>query len=443
MSRHEHGSGRWDDRYEAEACVTAVARLSTAVKAFCNCPVDPAAEPNDNTCPVCLGLPGTLPVLNAGAVERAARAALALGAGVQVATGFVRAHHPPTPVQPKGYVVSQRARPLATRGVVQIGNTTAGAPITAAVRAVYLTEDVGRTVHGRFAGASGLDYNLAGAPLLVVDGAPDLRSAAEVRAYVASVAALLRAADASAAELEDGTLSVTLAVAVRKRGDLRAGPACELRGLRSLDDVERAVDAECARQAALLEGGGTVEPRTALWDATTGTPTPMRAPGQAAWELVDPDLPPLLLTAEWIDARRAELPELPPARRERLRREYALDGPALDALTADAELAAYYETAARLHADGPGTARWMTDHVLPLLAREGLAPRGYAVRVRPADLARLLDLRRDGALGDADAVRVFGAMARTGDGVARAAEREGVELDARTKTGKAGGAGDA
>ena len=434
MSRTNGAAPRWDDRYEAQACVTATARLTTATKAFCNCAADPTAEPNANTCPVCLGLPGTLPVLDAGAVERAARAALALGCGVQLATDFVRSHHPPTPVQPKGYVLSQRTCPLGTRGTVQIGDTDLGAPITAAVRSVYLTEDVGRLVHGRFAGASGLDCNLAGAPLLVVEGQPDLRSPAEVRAYVASLAALLRSAHASAADLTDETMRVTVSVALRRRGDLRAGPAGELRGFRSLDGVELGVEAECVRQAALLDAGGTVDPRVAIWDSASNTAVVARAPGSAPWDLVDPDLPPLLLTADWVEQRRTELPELPPARRERLRRTYALDGASLDALTDDAELGAYYETVARLHGDGPAAARWIMGQVLPFITREGLSVRDYAVRVRPADLARLLDLRRDGALTEGDTVRVFDAMASTGDGVARAAERGGVDLSARPKS---------
>jgi aspartyl-tRNA(Asn)/glutamyl-tRNA(Gln) amidotransferase subunit B len=287
---------------------------------------------------------------------------------------------------------------------------------------------VGRGAHGRFAAESGIDYNLAGAPLLVVEGAAQLRSAAEVRAYAASLAAVLHDAGAWAGTLGDGTLTFVLHAALRKRGDLKPGAACEVRHLSALDDVEQAAEAECARQAALRDSGADVERRVLLWDAAAGHASPARTPSVAAWHLADPDLPPLVLTAEWVEARRGELPELAPARRERLRRMYGLQGLALETVTADLSFAEYYETVARLHGDGPGAARWIETHVLPLMTREGLTTRDIAVRVRPADLARVLDQHRDGRLSDDAADRVFRAMVRTGLSPERAAEREGFVL---------------
>jgi aspartyl-tRNA(Asn)/glutamyl-tRNA(Gln) amidotransferase subunit B len=184
-------SGAWDVRYEAVVRVTITTRLATATKLWCGCAVEDGAEPNANTCPVCLGLPGTLPVLNGAAVERGVAGAAALGAEVQRVSDFAREHRPPDPRTPKGYVLTQRRRPLAVRGGVQIGETLEGAPMRAAIKCAYLAEDVGRAVHGRFAHESGLDYNIAGAPLLIIEGEADLRSPPEARAFVASVAALL------------------------------------------------------------------------------------------------------------------------------------------------------------------------------------------------------------------------------------------------------------
>lgn len=431
MSPNAGARGDWEARFEPVVCVTLTARLATATKAFCNCAVADDAAPNANTCPVCLGLPGTLPAVNAAAVQRAVDGALALGAAVQLVTGFAREHEPPDPRRPKGFTLTQRTTPLAAGGHVQIGETPEGAPIQAAVRRVYLTEDVGRADHARFAGVSALDFNLAGVPLLVVEGSPDLRAAAEVRAYVACTAALLRESGATSARPGDAGLTVVAHVAIRGRGDLRAGPACVLRGMSALDAVERAVAAECARQSAAVEGGGAVEPADLLWDATSAVSVPVRTPTAPTWSLVDPDLPPLVLTSEWVADRRDALPELPPARRARLAQTFGLSGASLDAASVDPDLAAYYETLARLHGDGPAAWRWLAEQALPFATREGLSPREIAVRARPADAARVLDLRRAGRLSDDAAAQVLRTMLRTGLEPERAAERVGVILPGR------------
>jgi aspartyl-tRNA(Asn)/glutamyl-tRNA(Gln) amidotransferase subunit B len=222
-------------------------------------------------------------------------------------------------------------------------------------------------------------------------------------------------------------------VAIRARGDLKAGPECQVRHLATLDAVERGVETECARQAALRDAGAPVEPGVRLWDDAAGAAAAARAPEPPVWELVDPDLSGLVLTAEWIAERRAALPELGPARRERLRRDHALPPATLAAVAGDLPFAEYVESVVRLHGDGTRAGQWIEAHLLPYMARESLGVRDVARRVRPSDLAQLLDLLRDGRLSDDAAERVYRRMLRAGVGVKDAAEREGfviVDADA-------------
>ncbi len=425
MSSRQNGKATAPRRYEMRAGVVATLRLRTATKALCNCAVAPTDdEPNAHVCPVCLGLPGALPVLNARAVEAGVRAAIAFCCTVTPVSVFARAHRV-APAFPKGYRVTQNDRVLATRGHVTIGETPEGAALRVAVRRVMLDEEGGRIAHGRVRGAAALDYNLAGAPLLRVESAPEMRSAAEVVAFVRALRRLARGAGASDARLEDGSLVVRTTVSTRVLGDLDDGAECAVVGPRSLGSLRAAVGAEFARQAALRDAGNAVEAGTMLW-TDEGALVAARAPDGEAhphW-LPEPDLPPLVLTAEWIDARRAEVPAQPTARRAHLAREYALGGAALDALSADPELADYYEVVARRHGDPRAAADWVLGPVLDAVLEDEGDLDAFSLRVRPADLADLLDMQRDAKLGPTAARHVFGVMRRTGDPPARVARRE-------------------
>jgi aspartyl-tRNA(Asn)/glutamyl-tRNA(Gln) amidotransferase subunit B len=420
------------ERWQMVASVVARVRLRTATKAFCNCAVAPGAvEPNAHTCAVCLGLPGALPVLNERAVEQGVRAALALGCAVAPVSVFSRRHEF-APQVPKGYRVTQHDRPVATRGFVQIGETPEGAPLTVRVTTVRFDEEAGRATRGRVAGATGLDFNLAGAPLLRVASAPTMHSAAEVVAFVRALRRLVRAAGAGDARLGDGSLRVRVRVSVRRLGDTALGTPCNVVGAASLPALRSALDQEFARQREIAAGGGTVEPRTMLWDGAGAlTAARSRRPDHDPRHLAEPDLPPLVLTSDWIAAQGAGLPSFPTARREHLAREYQLDAPVLDLLTADPELADYYEAAARRHGDPRATADWVAGPVLAAIDDAGDLET-FILRVRPADLAELLDMIRDGRLGSAGARHVFAAMARTGDPPARAIRRDPALAAART-----------
>ena len=424
-------SDRHHARYEMVVSLTATLRLRTATKAFCNCAVSPDDdEPNAHTCPVCLGLPGALPVLNERAVEQGARVALALHCTVAPMSAFARRHRF-TPALPKGYQITQQELALGTEGHVQIGETREGAPIPVNVTCARLEEEPGRAVHGRFTRASALDFNLAGAPSLRLSSAPEMHSGAEAVAFVRALRRLARGAGASDARLDDGSLRVRARLSVRRLGDTKFGTPCDVVGANSLSALRAALEQEFARQCAAVDKGSgkgsAVERVTMIWDGA-GALVPARArpaDGDPRY-LPEPDLPPLVLTSDWIDEQRRRVPSRPAARREHLAREFGLGGQALDVFTADPELGDYYESAARRHGDPRAAAEWVLGPVLDTVDAAGGDLDAFSLRVRPADLADLLDMLRDGQLGPAGAKHVFGVMARTGDPAARVAKREGL-----------------
>jgi aspartyl-tRNA(Asn)/glutamyl-tRNA(Gln) amidotransferase subunit B len=251
-------------------------QLRTRTKTFCDCSVAFAAEPNSNTCPVCLALPGALPVLNARAVELAVRAALALGCTVQEDSRFARKHYF-YPDLPKGYQISQYDRPLATGGAVDIGGDHAIAPRRVGVTRLHMEEDAGKSIHDRFPMATAIDLNRAGVPLIEIVSEPDLRSAREAGAYLRALRRLLDYLDVSDLNMEEGSLRVDANISIRPAGSAAFGTRTEVKNLNSFSGVERALDAEYARQVAVLSSGGSIEQQTMLWDEARGEIRPARA----------------------------------------------------------------------------------------------------------------------------------------------------------------------
>ncbi len=418
----DHGA-----RYEMVIGLEVHVQLKTATKTFCSCATTFGDAPNANTCPVCLGLPGALPVLNARAVELAARAALALGCTVNRVSVFARKNYF-YPDMPKGYQISQFDRPLATAGTVRIGETPEGGPILVRVTRVHMEEDAGKSVHDRYPGHTAIDLNRAGVPLVEIVSEPDMRSAAEAGAYLRVVKQLVQYVGASDASMEEGSLRVDANVSVRRRGDTALGTKSEIKNMNSFSNVERAIEVEFARQCALIEAGGKVEQQTMLWDAARNEVRPARAKeGSHDYRYFpEPDLPPLVLTVDWIDAQRATLPELPGARRARLAKDYELGEKDVDVLTADPALADYFESVARVSGDARGAANWVIRDVLSYLNDSGRTLAEFALVVRPADLAALLRLVQSGTLSRSAAARVFGIIARTGEEPGVVADREGL-----------------
>jgi aspartyl-tRNA(Asn)/glutamyl-tRNA(Gln) amidotransferase subunit B len=411
--------------YEMVVGLEVHVQLSTRTKAFCNCPTDFGAPPNVNTCPVCLALPGTLPVLNARAVELATRAALALECTVHTTSVFARKNYF-YPDLPKGYQISQFDQPLATGGCLRIGSTAQGAPISIGVTRVHMEEDAGKSIHDRYASATAIDLNRSGVPLIEIVSEPDMRSAAEAGAYLRTLKQLLEYLDVSDVSMEEGSLRVDANVSARPRGATELGTKTEVKNMNSFSGVERALETEFARQCALLAGGGKVEQQTMLWDGVRGEVRPSRTKeGSHDYRYFpEPDLPPLVLKAEWIDGVRESLPELPAARRDRIAEEYGLGAYDVQELTASPGIADYFEGVARQHGDGKAAANWVMGEVRAALNTSGQDIRHFSVR--PADLAQLLNLVRDGNVSHSAAKKVFAGMVRTGDRPEQVAEREGL-----------------
>jgi aspartyl-tRNA(Asn)/glutamyl-tRNA(Gln) amidotransferase subunit B len=302
------------------------AQLATDTKIFCGCPVRAGAPPNTLVCPVCLGLPGALPVLNARVVEHAVLAALALGCAVQDVSIFARKNYF-YPDLPKGYQISQYDRPLAVDGFVEWNE--AGRATRVRVLRVHLEEDAGKLLHEGFpdsAGRSYVDFNRSGVPLIEIVTRPDLRSAADAASFFERLRAVLVEIGVNGGNLEEGHLRCDANVSLRPAGSDTLGTPVEVKNLNSFRYLERALEHEIVRQASLLAGGGRVEHETRLWDVGGRRTVVMRSKEEAHdyRYFPEPDLPPLVVTAARVEEARARLPELPDARRQRLIAAYGL-----------------------------------------------------------------------------------------------------------------------
>jgi aspartyl-tRNA(Asn)/glutamyl-tRNA(Gln) amidotransferase subunit B len=396
-------------------------QLRTRTKMFCADRTTFGDPPNTNVCPVCLGLPGALPVPNAEAIRLAARAALALGCTVHETSVFARKNYF-YPDLPKGYQISQFDRPLATGGSVTFESPERGR-IQVGVTRLHVEEDAGKLLHDRVPGKTAVDLNRAGIPLAEIVSEPDLRSPAEARAYLTTLRQILVYAGVSECSMEQGSLRVDANISIRPAGQTKLGTKTEVKNMNSFANVERALEAERERQTGLVEAGRKVEQVTLLFNAATGQVKPTRSKEESHdyRYFPDPDLPPLVLTPAWIAEQRAALPELPDAKRSRLESAYAL--PAYDAreITSEAALAQYFESVVRAGADPKTAANWIMADVRTSYNESGTFP------VSPERLAGLIDLVREGTVSRQAAKRVYGELARSPREVARSvAERLGL-----------------
>ena len=413
------------DRYEMVVGLEVHVQLRTATKAFCKDSTAFGAAPNVNTCPVCLALPGSLPVLNEEAVLLAVRAACALKCEIHETSIFARKHYF-YPDLPKGYQISQYDKPLATNGRLVIGKNADGTPVTIGITRLHMEEDAGKSIHDRYPGVSAIDLNRAGVPLIEIVSEPDMRSSVEAGAYLKVLKQLLEYIDVSDVNMEEGSLRVDANVSARERGETRLGTKTEVKNMNSFSGVERALEAEFARQCALLESGEKVRQQTMLWDGARGEVRPARSKEESHdyRYFPEPDLPPLRLDRDWIAKVGKSLPELPQARQQRFADDYSLPPGDIEVLTSSPALADYFEGVARQSEDPKAAANWVMGEVLAALKTTGQGIAHFSVR--PADLARLLELLRDGVVSNTAAKRIFAAMVETGDPPAKIAEREGL-----------------
>ena len=393
-------------------------QLATRSKMFCGCATSYGEEPNTVVCPVCLGLPGALPVPNAEAVRLGTLGAIALGCTIHRTSVFARKNYF-YPDLPKGYQISQFDKPLATEGAFEIVSPERG-PLTVSITRLHLEEDAGKSLHDRIPGFTAVDLNRAGTPLAEIVGGPDLRSPAEARAYLVTLRQLLVYAGVSECSMEKGSLRVDANLSVRRPGD-PLGTKTEVKNMNSFANVERALEAERERQVALLESGGRVEQVTLTFNAATGAVKPLRTKEDAHdyRYFPDPDLPPLVLTEAWVAARHAELPELPAARRARYT---ALGLPEYDVsvITQEPAVARYFESVVAAGAEPKLAANWVLGEVLSGFNAQG------SFAVLPARVAVLAALVTDGTVSLQAAKRIYAELTMHDDEPRAVAERLGV-----------------
>ena len=384
------------------------AQLSTVSKIFSGASTAFGAEPNAQACAIDLALPGVLPVLNRGAVERAIRLGLAVGATLNRRSIFARKNYF-YPDLPKGYQISQYEIPVVAGGTIRfhVGDKEKVVRLTRA----HLEEDAGKSLHEDFHGMSGIDLNRAGTPLLEIVSEPDMRSSAEAVAYAKALHALVRWIDICDGNMQEGSFRCDANVSVRRVGDSKFGTRCEIKNLNSFRFLERAIEYEVARQIEILEDGGHIVQETRLYDPDRDETRSMRSKEDAQdyRYFPDPDLLPLEIDEAWIDRVRAAMPELPQAKRERFERDLGLSAYDAGVLTASREMADYFEAlVARLPNEPKLCANWLMGEVSARLNREQIDL--TAAPVTADALAGLLARIADGTVSGKLAREVFDAM---------------------------------
>jgi aspartyl-tRNA(Asn)/glutamyl-tRNA(Gln) amidotransferase subunit B len=390
------------------------AQLLTETKIFCGCSTGFGAPPNTHVCPVCLGLPGALPVLNQRVVELATRAAHALGCVVQSTSVFARKNYF-YPDLPKGYQISQYEQPLAVDGRVEY--ETGSRPRAVGITRVHLEEDAGKSLHEGFADSDRstyLDFNRSGVPLIEIVTQPDLRSASDASDFFNRLRAILVAIGVNDGNMEEGSLRCDANVSVRPAGAEAFGVKTEIKNLNSFRHVQRAIDYEIERQTTTLAGGGRIVQETRLWDTAAGRTVSMRSKEEAHdyRYFPEPDLAPLQLDAAWIEAVRAELPELPDARRRRLVREYAIPDYDAGVLTQDAQVAAYFEATAAAAGNAKAASNWIMGELMRKANEAGVLVTDLPMT--PSGLAGLIRLVDAGTITSPVAKVVFERMLASG-----------------------------
>ena len=392
------------------------ARLLTRTKIFCSCAIEFGAEPNTNVCAVCLGYPGALPVLNARAAELAIRMAIATGCTVHQESIFARKNYF-YPDLPKGYQISQFDRPIATDGRVRAGT------LEVKLRRIHLEEDAGKLLH--HSDASHVDLNRAGTPLIEIVTEPDIHNAEDAITYLTRLRQLLMYTGVCDGNMEEGSLRCDANVSVRRTGE-PLGTRTEVKNLNSFRFLGRAIEFEIERQIAVIESGGTITLETRLFDPNANETRVMRSKEEAHdyRYFPDPDLMPLRVSAEEIEAVRIALPVLPHERSERYQREFELAPVDAEMLVVSRDLADYFEATALASGSARHAANWVRNEVLRLLneLKIGIAE----FRITPAMLGELIRMTASGAIGGKIAKEVFEEMATSGEAPTSIVERKGL-----------------
>jgi aspartyl-tRNA(Asn)/glutamyl-tRNA(Gln) amidotransferase subunit B len=412
-------------KYEPVIGLEVHVQLLTATKAFCGCANHFGSDPNTNICPVCLGLPGALPVLNAKAVEFAALAALALNCQVREHSIFARKNYF-YPDLPKGYQISQYDKPLAEHGWIDVPAAD-GSTKRIGITRLHMEEDAGKSLHEGFSDSATrtyLDLNRCGTPLIEVVSEPDIRTPDEAFEYLTRLKEILLYTGVSDCNMEEGSLRCDANVSVRPRGQEKFGTKAEVKNVNSFKFIRAALEYEVERQVELIESGGRVTQETRLWNAHEGRTYSMRSKEQAHdyRYFPEPDLPPVIVSHEFLERRTAELPELPEARRKRMIAEYDLSVQDAHTLTASREFADRFEAAAK-------TARNPRRVANVLLSEVGgrLKALGVELDQSPVTMAGIVqaaDLLDEGKISSKQMKQLFDVSFETGEDFGPVYERE-------------------
>jgi len=409
--------------YEVVIGVEVHAQLRTKSKMFCGCSTAFGRSPNSQTCPVCLGLPGSLPVINKAAVEMAVRAGLALNCTIGAENRFARKNYF-YPDLPKGYQISQYEAPICEHGWMEI--SVGGTTKRVRVRRAHLEEDAGKNLHGASSGRSLVDLNRAGTPLLEIVTEPDMRSADEAVAYLKNLRDILMYLEVCDGNMEEGSFRCEPNLSLRPAGQQELGVKVELKNINSFKFVKDALEHEIKRQTKVLTEGGVVKQETRLWNLDRGETAVMRSKEEAHdyRYFPDPDLVPLKLEREWVDAFRADLPELPAVRTRRFLEEYGLPDYDAGVLTATRDVGEYFEASVKLFPQPKTVSNWVMGELTRELNNTGTAI--GASPVSPERLATLLRMVEQGTVSLKVARDIFPEMYRTGKAPEQIVQEKGL-----------------
>ncbi len=412
--------------YEVVIGLEVHVQLSTESKIFCACSAKYGAGPNENTCPVCLGMPGVLPVLNREVVERAIKTGLAMECKIASYTKFDRKNYF-YPDLPKGYQISQYDLPIASKGKIEI--SVNGGKKQIGLTRIHMEEDAGKLLHGENLGdpdSSYVDLNRTGVPLLEIVSEPDIRSSEEAKRYLEKLKAILEYLEVSDCNMEEGSFRCDANVSIRPVGQEELGTRTELKNMNSFRFIQKAIDYEINRQTHVLEDGGKVVQETRLYDSAKGVTVSMRSKEEAHdyRYFPEPDLEPVVIDEQWIERARRQLPELPDARMERFVRQYDLPEYDAEVLTSGRPLADYFESAVKGAKSAKTVSNWVMGEVMRVLKEKNTSPADC--RVKPDMLREMIGLIDSGAISGKIAKAVFEEMMESGARPAAIVEKKGL-----------------
>ncbi len=397
--------------FEAVIGLEVHAQLLTDTKIFCGCPTKFGAEPNSQTCPICLGMPGVLPVLNKKVVEYAMKAALATGCQIQPMSRFARKNYF-YPDLPKGYQISQYELPIALRGHIDI--PVEGGHKRIGITRIHMEEDAGKSLHEGIAGASHVDLNRAGTPLIEIVSEPDMRSSDEAVEYLKRLRAILMYLEVCDGNMEEGSFRCDANVSIMPKGEKKFGTRAELKNINSFRFVQKAIEYEIKRQKSLIMDGGKVVQETRLWDTQKNVTVSMRGKEEAHdyRYFPDPDLVPIEVSPDWIEDVRKSLPELPAQKVKRFIAEYYIPEYDAEVLSVSKALANYYEETAKLSGQPKAASNWIMGDLLRLLKEDNKEIEESIVT--PKHIAEMIKLIDNNTISGKIAKTVMEEMYKTG-----------------------------